>query len=182
MPRWLAEDPIIVYSILGALALVVLAAAWMNRDRAIPLGSSKDRRKEPRTINALALGGIALLVLALLAGVVRLIDYLVLTDQEQIVLAVQETAHDIPSRDTERVFRHVSDSFAIPGFPSKKDFKEFARGYIERGEVQEVVVWDFSFEDVSPGTGTGTVSFLVKVKGSILGTRQDLFYRCEAKF
>ncbi|HXG11247.1 MAG TPA: hypothetical protein VNK04_15925 [Gemmataceae bacterium] len=182
MPRWLAENPTTVYAILGALALVVLIAAWMNRDRFIPIELVRDRRKEPRTINALALGGILVALLAVLAGLVALIDYLVVTDQEQIVRIIEEMADGVRSRDTERVFRHVSESFSARG-RGKKEFREFARRYIESGEVTDVVVWEFRFEGEEPRANKlAKVFFYAKARANIRGSRQDPFYLVEADF
>src|SRR5262245_16720094 len=114
MPRWLAEEPTTVYTILGALALIVLALGWKFRDHTIPIGSGKDRRKPPRSLSALALSGLIVALLAALAGGVRLIDYLVITDREQIEQAVREMAAGVNERNTERVFRHVARTFRSP--------------------------------------------------------------------
>jgi hypothetical protein len=82
------------------------------------------------------------------------------------------------------VFRHVSDTFHSPqGGQDKKSFKDRVRSRIEAGEVSDVIVWDFVFDEgVSRANRTGTVLFFVKVKGSLLATHQDLFYRVRAKF
>lgn len=183
MPSWLADDPTPVYVVLGALALIVLPISWMNRDRSIALGSSKDKRREPRTINALILGALVIGFLLLLAGVARLIDHLVVSDHEQIELSVREMAGAVVAGDTERVFRQVSERFLSPNHRDKKAFREFARQYIDKGQVQDIVVWDFRFEQpASRQSRSGTVFFLVKVRGDIVQTHQDLFYRVEAKY
>lgn len=183
MPQWLAQDPTTIYVILGAVALVVLVLAWMNRDKSVPLGSGGDRRKPPCTINAFALGGLVVLVLALLAGGVRLIDYLVVTEQEKIIRSVQELADGVKAHDTERVFREVSESFQGAPRGNKKEFKEFARQYIDHGGVTDVTVWEFDFpEGVSADKGTARVEFLAKVKGGLMGGRDDLFWRVDAVY
>jgi hypothetical protein len=183
MPSWLADDPTVVYAILGALALVVLALAWMNRDWMIPLGSRRGRRREPRTINALSLGGIVITVVSALAGGVFLIDHLVVTDEEQIVEAVQEMADRVTRRDTEGVFRHVSETFRSPQGHDKRAFKEFARRYIDSGEVTNVRVWEFRFEGDNPRSKQlAKVFFYAKADASSLGSRQGLFYLVEADF
>jgi hypothetical protein len=183
MPRWLTEDTASVYPALGAVALVVLVIGWMFRDRAIPVGFSKDRRKAPPAVPVFPFALVLFLLIALLAGGVRLIDYLVVTDHEQIEEAVRAMADGINARETERVFRHVSEKFQSPQKRDKAKFKELARRPIEGGEIVDVVVWDFLFEkEASRAERTGTVLFLVKAKGSVMGTPQDLFYRCEAVF
>jgi hypothetical protein len=170
-----------VYAVLGALALVAGVAAWSGRDLRIPLGSSKDRRRPPRTVGALTLGGVVVLVLVLLAGGVWLTDLLVETDEEQIEHAVREMAEGARTRDVDRVFRHVSDSFRSPQGNDKERFKDFARRQMEHG-IEDVPVWDFLFEDVSRSTRTATVSFLFKVKGIRIARSQEFSARCEAKF
>lgn len=181
MPRWLSEDPIVVYAILGAAALVVLALAWMNRDRAIPFVIPRDRRREPRSIGALTLGGFIVLVLAFLAGGAWLIDRLIETDREQIEQAVREMVEGVKTGDTERVFTHVSAKYQGPPASSKESFKTLARHYIEQGGVTDIPMWDFQREG-EPAGQTCTVSFLFKVKGGPLSSREDLHWRCRAVF
>jgi hypothetical protein len=177
----LAENPVTVYAVLGALALLAGVVAWSSRDVRIPLGSSRDRRKAPRTVSALLLGGLAILVLALLAGGVWLTDRLVETDEEQIEHAVREMAEGARTRDVDRVFRHVSESFRSRQGNDKERFKDFARQHINHG-IEDVPVWDFHFEDVSRPKRTASVSFLFKVKGVRIGRAQEFSARCEAKF
>lgn len=183
MPQWLAQAPTTLYVILGAVALVVLVLAWMNRDKSVPLGSRADRRKPPRTINAFALGGLIVLAIALLAGGVRLIDYLTVSEQEKIILSVTEMAEGAKAHDTERVFREVSESFQGAPRGNKKELKESARQYIEHGGVTDVTVWEFEFpEGVAAEKGTAKVQFFAKVKGGLLGGREDLFWLVDAVY
>jgi hypothetical protein len=183
MPRWLSEDPSFVYSALGGLALLVIVLGWMNRDRAIPIGSAKDPRKVPRAVGVLPLSVLIVVLLALLAAGVRLIDYLIVTDREQIEQAVREMAGGVKTRDLERIFRNVSDTYQGPPGSDKKGVREYVRRHLEQGEVTSIEVWDFSFpEEVSPAQGTAKVQFYAKPRGRLMGARDDLYYLVEATF
>jgi hypothetical protein len=172
-----------LYWILGALAVVVLVVTFLARGQGIELGPGRDRRKPPRTIGVPALGGLILLVLLLLGGAIWLVDYLVVTDEERIVDAIQEMAEGARTRDAERILRHISEDFQGPPGGNKKGFEQLIRHHIEHSGVTDLVVWDFSFpEDSNQQTATTkNVLFYAKVKGSMLGGT-ELFYLVDATF
>jgi hypothetical protein len=159
---WLFEGRPVIYWLLGALGAVLLVGWWTTRKR----------------ILLIAVG-----TLAALAGLYFVLDKLVETDREQIERTLTEMASAVSRRDTEGVFRHVSDAFASPAGRNKADFQEAARGYISGGVVGEVVVWDVEFpQGVSHDRPTAPVAFMVKAKGGSFGGKEDAGYRCEATF
>jgi LPXTG-motif cell wall-anchored protein len=161
MPSWLVENPTPVYLILGAAALLSLVAWWITRKRKFLIGA-----------------GIAVILI----GVVWLIDFLVVTDGERIVLNVKDMAAAVQAKDVDRIFKHVSEKFHSPAGKNKQEFRKTAEDYIRSGRVQEVAVWDFEQKEVSREKRTATVLFMVKARGEKLASGEDLPYRCTATF
>lgn len=158
MPSWLAEDPSVVYLLLGVAALVLAAGWWFRRERKLLIG----------------LG-----VVALLAGLVWLIHVFVITDGAKMVSSVKDMAAAVAAKDTHRIFEHVSDDFQLSGL-RKADFRGLVEHYVGTGQVREILVWDFETRDVSRELRTGKVIFMVKAKGPAV--MEEIPNRCEAQF
>ncbi|MBV9124659.1 MAG: hypothetical protein JO112_14985 [Planctomycetes bacterium] len=155
---WLFEGSSTVYLILGILALALAVGWWMNRKRAFLIG---------------------LAVVAGFAGVYWLLDVLVVTDREQMVLNLKDMAQGVKDRNTDQVFGHISHDFRSPQGKTKEEFRQISQTDINSGEVQEILMWDFNVTQVDRGQKTGTVAFSVKARGN---SGEYGPFDCEAHF
>lgn len=158
MPSWLAEDPTVVYFILGLVALALTAGWWMTR------------------LGKFAVGAVVAVLLILL---VRLIDYCVVTDREKIVGSVRTMAEGVDERDIDKIFSRVSARFRLKGL-DKAGFRGWAEPHIRNGDVSSIRVWGFTRGSVDRERGTATIEFLVKGHGA--WERGGEFFRCKAAF
>lgn len=158
MPRWLVEDPTPVYWILGVLAVGLAVGWWVTRQRKYLVG----------------LGAVAAL-----AGLVWLLDFLVVTDSEKIVLAVKDMAAGVETRDTNRIFSHISNDFHLPMW-DKKAFREMAEEHIRNGDLNHLSVGDFEPTDVSRAKRKGRMAFSVKPRGRLFSGSE--YFLCRADF
>jgi hypothetical protein len=158
MPTWLVENPTPVYLILGIAALVLLVRWWTTRQKKFVIG----------------LG-----VVAVLAALVWLLDYLVVTDSEQIVRNVEAMAQAVNDHDMDRAFSYLSKDFDYRGH-DKASFRQKADSLQQNYDVRSVTVWDFDTEDVSREKKSGKAKFSVKVKGN--WGAEEAYYRCRAEF
>src|SRR5947207_3402305 len=149
MPTWLTEDPSPVYLILGLVALGLFVAYRVRRQRKFLYG---------------------VVGVAVLAGVVWLIDYLVVTDREQIVQNVGVMAAAASRRDLERVFDHVSNDFRH-GSLDKAGFRQAAEQAVSRHNVRDIQVWDFEPGEIAPATRTAKIAFKVKFQSNVTSGR-----------
>ncbi len=96
------ESPLYVYFALG-LAELVLAVIWHEK---------RTRR-----------WAISLAIPIVLAGVVVLVEHVVVTDREQITAAALDIADAIESRQLDRISPHLDDEFQaiFQGIPISKD-------------------------------------------------------------
>ena len=114
----------------------------------------------------------------MLAALVVLLDFLVVTDFEQLQLDVKDMAGSVAKKDVDRIFTHISDRFQMGG-RDKKFFRAWVQDRIKNGEVTELVVWDFERGDISREKKAAKVMFLVKGRGPQLN---DQFFRVAATF
>jgi hypothetical protein len=70
-------------------------------------------------------------------------------------------------RDARKLAAFFSADFHSPGGNSRDAFCEAAVEHLRRLNVEEVIVWDFRFGEVSRSSRKGTVRFRVKVKGAL---------------
>ncbi|MFO0846330.1 MAG: hypothetical protein U0797_28800 [Gemmataceae bacterium] len=150
---WLFEGRLTVYLALAVAALILLGL-WV-----------RDRKRG-------WLFGVA--ALTLLAVAYFLLDRAVETGREQIARKLHEMAAAVRARNTDGIFRHISDTFRLQG-QNKAGFRGFVEGALRGGGVTELEVWNVQVTD-----DNGAVSLLAKPKGRLPGT--DAYYLVRARF
>src|SRR5262245_48630629 len=115
MPLWLVEDPSTVYFLLGIAALVFGVLLWIRQERKWLYGIG---------------------VIAVLAALVALLDFLIVTDFERMQLNVKEMSGAVAKKDVDRIFSHISDRFQMAG-RDKKGFRGWVQDRIKNGDVTE---------------------------------------------
>jgi hypothetical protein len=158
MPSWLAEDPTPVYILLAVAAVALAVAYWNTRKRAYLVG----------------IGAVLLL-----AGVVWLIDFLVVTERERLVKTVNTMGRAVQALDVDGVFRHLSEDFEFGGM-RKAAFQESVRRGVRLYDVREMQIWDVQVPEVSAEKRTARVEFNAKVRGNWSGGEE--FYLVKAEF
>ncbi len=159
MPSWLVDDPTNVLLVLGLVAAGLGIVWWRTRQRAYVIG-------------LLIVGAIIVAVLSL--------KFLVPTDFKQIVRKTREMADAVADRDVNRIFTHMSDQFMLQDNVKKADFRQRVEGYIKRGDVTGVEVWDFEAVEISRPKRTAVVIFRTKGKGPAFGGFGN--FNCKATF
>src|SRR5437867_3452454 len=120
MPTWLVEDPTIVYLLLGTVALALLSGFWSQRNRGY----------------LYALG----VVLLLIAGV-WLLDFMVVTDREELLQTLRSLARRVEALDVDGAFEHMADDFRFRGV-SKEEFRKAVKQDVRNYEVHSMRMWD----------------------------------------
>jgi len=143
MPLWLVEDPTIVYVILGILGLGLGVMAWRTRKRKY---------------------GVAVGVVLLLICLVWLLDFLIVTDREQIQLNLQDMVLAAEQRNMDRLFTHISNDFRRGGM-DKAAFRRAADTTIQRWNVRNIRLWDLDIGEVSRERRTAHVEFRARANG-----------------
>lgn len=156
MPRILAEDPTPVYVLLGLTSLVLLALLWSTRQGKYAVGIG---------------------VAVFLAFLVWLLDFLIVTDHEHMVLNVQTMARSVAARDLDSVFGHISEDFLYHD-RDKQAFRKTAESVLNTWDIRDIKVWDFQSEEASRSSRQGRLVFKVKVKEA----GGEGFYRCRTEF
>lgn len=154
---WLNDQATLIFFLIAVVSAGLLIAWWLRRER--------------RYL-------VALTAMAVLALVQWLVGFLVVSDREQLVLHVRDLADSVQQHQAERAFAHLASDFRYQGLDRQAFIARYRR-WVESGMVQEVVVWDENVEDVSRDSQTGTILFLVRVRGEAIGTH---LYRCRATF
>jgi hypothetical protein len=157
MPSWLVDDPTFVYVILAALA-VILGVAWW-------------RTKQGKLLIA------ALVAIALIGGVWLLSHYAV-TDAKRIQHAVEAMAAAVQRHDVNTIVSHTSRDFDYHG-TRREPARQSLQDIMMRGDVTEVVVWDFEAENISRAEGSASMLFMVKPKGN---WNSGTHFLCRAHF
>jgi hypothetical protein len=157
MPTWLVEDPTYVYMLLGIVAVALAAAYWTRRQGKYAIGVG---------------------VVLLLIGLVALLDYLIVTDREQIVRNVGSLCQAVGDRDLDRAFAHLSKDFRYHSL-NKATFEENVRRLVSIHQPNEAKAWDFEVLDVSREKRSATVLFRAKVKGNWSGGAEFYLVRAE---
>lgn len=158
MPVWLVEHPTPVLVILG-LAAIALTYVWCVR-------------QEKKILVAIAVV-IGLMVL------VKLLDVLIVTDHEKVVLAVQDMAGSVQQKDVNRIFGLISEKFHAFGL-DKAGFRKWVERRIHDADVTGLKVWDFEPTKDAPQPNQKSILFLVKAEGDEQAGRT--FFRCKATF
>jgi hypothetical protein len=157
MPSWLVEDPLPVYLLLGAAALILAFLWWTTR---------------------LAKYLSALGVVAALAGLVWLLDFLVVTDGEQIAQNIETMARGVNERNLDLTFGCVADDLRR-GPLTKPGLRQLADRALAGEGVTSMKVWDLTVADVSRQTKTGKAAFSAKFRGRLV---QGEYFNVRAEF
>jgi|GEM_PF-2381631 len=157
MPSWLVDDPTFVYAVLAALA-VILGVAWW-------------RTKQGKLF-------IAVLVAIALIGGVWLLSHFGVTDAKRIQHAVEAMAAAVERHDVNTIISHTSRDFDYHG-TSRESARQKLQDIMSRGDVTEVVVWDFEAENISRAERSANMLFIVKPKGN---WNSGTHYLCRARF
>jgi hypothetical protein len=159
---WLFEGKVAVYLFLAAVAVSLVYLWTQTRKRYFLYGVG---------------------VTVLLAGLYFLLDKAVETDREQIVHKTEAMAAAVKAKDIRALFEHVSDQFRSPAGKDKQQSQISAQKLISSGEVTEVTVWGFHFDDDgSRERRSRVVAFQVKAEGSLMGVTRGVPFTCEATF
>jgi hypothetical protein len=158
MPSWLVDDPTLLLTILGILALALAIAWWLTRQRAL----------------LFALAGVVCL-----AGLVIVLYYLIDTDAKQIERNLHKMVAGVEAKDPQRIFDYISDRFSFLGH-NKASFRQGVEGYIRSGEVQGIKVWAFDVRELNREQRTAKVLFNAKGQGTAFQGYE--YVQCKAVF
>ncbi len=163
MQNWLLDNLALITILLSIVTLAFVFVWWRTRRRPYALGAVT-------AVTLLGLVWLLLYALPLLFGE---------TDSQQIERKIRAMAAAVKTRDLDRIFSHISESFHF-GSHDKASFRRRSEEVIRAGEVEEVIVWDFQRGDIARDKRTGKVSFMVKARASWRGSEAG--YRCDADF
>ncbi len=152
------------YLVLGIILILLVVIYWQNRSRGV-----------------LVAAGVVLGLLALYLLLDVVVETELEKDRQQMRERIELMARAVGQRDPDALFRHIGENFVSPQGRSKKATYDFARGLITSGQVTEIRVWDFEFEQPpSRAKGEGTIRFQFKVLGPI--AQGGIAFGCEATF
>jgi hypothetical protein len=154
MPTWLPSALVLLF----ATAAIILAISWWVT------------RKNRYAIGA----GVALT----LAAAAWLLNTFLVTDEKQIIRALQEMEAAVQRHDPDGVFKHVAADFTVDT-RDRKTFRQAADRVLREGIVDDVVVYDFRDVKVDRPNRTATLEFTAVPKQG--GSNQGV-YRVEATF
>jgi hypothetical protein len=159
MLEWLVDNAATLYLLLGILALCLAALWWMNR-------------KRPYLI--------ALAVVAVLAGLIFGLSFVIVTDRVRLARICEEMAQGIRARDVGQVFRHIASSFDQANRTSMNatQLRELAQRHFARRGVQEIDFAKIHCESLDRDAGKAKVQFWV----SGVEDAEGMPIRCEADF
>jgi hypothetical protein len=163
MQNWLLDNLALITILLSIVTLAFVFVWWRTRRRPYALGAVT-------AVTLLGLVWLLLYALPLLFGE---------TDSQQIERKIRAMAAAVKTRDLDRIFSHISESFHF-GSHDKAAFRRRSEEVIRAGEVEEVIVWDFQRGDIARDQRTGKISFMVKARASWRGSEAG--YRCDADF
>jgi hypothetical protein len=156
--------------ILAVIGVALAAAWWLTRNAPRRGGAAAPARPY-----LLGLVGVAVLL-----GLVWIVDHFADTDSKQIERALHTMATGVQSRDVGQVFGEISPSFHWLSF-NKASFQRFAEGYIRNGGVSQVSIWDVEMREVSRERRTASVIFHFKVRGNAVD-HPEVPYGCLSTF
>jgi hypothetical protein len=140
---WLFEGRWQVYVVLSAATLFCLFMWWRTRQRKWVIGVG---------------------AAALLAGLVWLLDSLVVTDREQIQSSIRTLADSVSDRGRLRkaLEENLASNFRYRTM-NKPEFIKFAEDNARRFGLEAVTVWGFEFQELTETTAT--VLFMARPDG-----------------
>jgi hypothetical protein len=157
MLAWFQENNTTIYSVLGA-ALIVLALIWV-------------RTQERRFLRGIL--GLAGLLVALI-----LLDFFgPASAGRQMRQKIKAMAGAVKLNQMETITRHAAESFEYEGL-DRAAMTHRVQSFINSGDLNEIVVWDFEPPEVSPGTAK--IAFKAKPKGNAIPG--EYYFRCVAQF
>jgi ketosteroid isomerase-like protein len=156
--EWLFEGRIVVYCLLGAVAIVLLVLWRMYPRRGLL---------------------VAVVAIAALAGLYFLLDRLVETPREQIERKlVVEMREAVKARDVDAIFKYIAADFRFRG-QNREAFHGYVADALRAGLVEDVIIYDVSFPDGGDDR-TRPVEFMAKPKAP--WAENQPAYRVTAKF
>ncbi|GIW82065.1 MAG: hypothetical protein KatS3mg105_3872 [Gemmatales bacterium] len=155
--EWLTENPTPAYLVLGMAFLGVMACLWHKRDVRFLYAAF-----------AIVFAGV----------LIWLIDFLVVTDFEQMELEIRHHARFAESGDLDKIFRRLSSDFRYRRMDAVA-FRALCDRYASSWPIQKMAVWDFEKCHIDPEAGRGEIAFSVKVRAD---WSRGEFYRCRAQF
>jgi hypothetical protein len=163
MHTWLCDNLSLSVILLGTTTLVLGYAWWRTRQRSYAYGAGA-------SIALIGAACLAVYLIPLLFGE---------SDVQQIERKIREMAAGAKARDLDRISRHLAENF-LYGSSDKRAFIGKAGEALIRHDVEDVVVWDFEFGEVSRSKPACKVAFKAKPKGNWRGS--EVYYRCVAEF
>lgn len=174
MKRFLAEPPTTVYIVLIVIAAAGVLAWLLFRDppRSKPGGKNQGSRR--------FLFWIIALVAVVAALGLRVADFVLESDREQIHWKLGEMSNGVRERNMTKVFAHISEQFSVQGM-TKGSLRKAAETHQQQGNVSEVKIWDIVVEPIPAGATEAQVRFQFKVEGN-WNREGAAFFRCKSKF
>jgi hypothetical protein len=142
MIEWLADHVTLLCVLLGLVALACFAHWWLARKR-------------------IALVGVAITVV--LMGLLLLLSFLVVTDRQQLVNAVNEMEKALQQRKLDKFFEHVSESFQH-GHMGKKEFQTYVAAQAKHYKLEQFRVFGVEAGEPSRSLGKAKVELRIRVE------------------
>ena len=172
MRNWLAEPPFFAYVLLLAGAILApLAGIFL--DRPVPSRDGKKAKKSSFRKVMLAIGAVAAVLLIAL----RVCDYYLEGDREQIVRKLKLMSDGVRERNMNKVFEHVSESFHY-NTAKKADLRASADSAIQFGRITSIPLGSVNVDPIPSGGTTAIAHFVFTLKGASV----DMPLRCRAHF
>jgi hypothetical protein len=156
---WLFEGQRAVYITLGAVT-IVLFVLWV---------------KVPRRSYLIGTG-----IGLLLIGLYWVLDRMVVTPREEIEETIRLMADSVARRDIDPIFAHFCKDFRTPHGHTRDEFRQRVEPQVHAGQITVVKVWGFEFPGPVDRTKPVKVTFQFKVEGPIVGSKEGMFFRCDA--
>lgn len=140
----LVDESTLVYIVLF-LATAGLGLMW------------RQTRRKPFLIGACAA--------AFLAAALFAVTFLVTTDSQKIERTLRSVAASVQARNTANIYDHLARDFRYRS-TDRDSFRRKTEDAIRAHNVESVIVWDFSIQDLDSKAGTGRISFMAKPTGN----------------
>jgi hypothetical protein len=155
MSRWFTENPTSTYLVL-ATALLVCAIAFgvTHRVRYLLFAAA----------------------VVVLAGVVWLVDSLVITDREQVVRNTIDLARAVEEGNIDRIGQLISEKFYVNGGTGgikRKELLDRAARALPQTSDRKVEVWDFEVEAPKGPPGVLECTCMARATGTVEGRQFD---------
>ncbi len=157
MLGWFHENNTTIYALL-VVALIVLGVVWFR---------TKDRRIQHGFLG----------LSALLVGLILFDKFGPLSPGRQMRQKITAMAGAVKLNKMDVITQHVADRFEYEGL-NKEAMTRTVQGFINSGDLSEIVVWDFEQPEVT--LGKGKIAFKAKPKGNAIPG--EYYFRCVAQF